>query len=302
MLQDLKRKKCRDPQGYLNELFKSEAAGQDLKLSLLDMMNKAKHLLEIPEMMKDVNVVMIPKPKKKSLHNIENQRGIFLISVYRKILMKLLLKDEYKTLDSFMSDSNVGGRKGRRAQDHIFIINGIIFDHARSSKKKQLSICIYDCEQCFDSMWQDEVTHDLYKAGITDDKLSLLYKINQVNRVAVKTPHGLSQRKTAENIICQGEPWGPIESSLHIDGIGKESLNKALEPYKYKDEVEIPALGFVDDIISVSESGYKTTRMNSFINAQLAMKKLRLGAKKCFVMHVGNEHDNYKNVELCIDG
>ena len=89
---------------------------------------------------------------------------------------------------------------------------------------------------------------------------------------------------------------------MHIDGIGKESLNNALEPYKYKDEVELPTLGFVDDIISVSEIGYKTIRMNSFINAQLAMKKLRLGAKKCFVMHVGNEHDNYKNVELCIDG
>ena len=75
-----------------------------------------------------------------------------------------------------------------------------------------------------------------------------------------------------------------------------------MEPYKYKDEVEIPALGFVDDIISISESGYKTARMNSFINAQLAMKKLRLGAKKCFVMHVGNEHESYKNDQLLIDG
>ena len=42
--------------------------------------------------------------------------------------------------------------------------------------------------------------------------------------------------------------------------------------------------------------------MNSFVNAQLAMKKLRLGAKKCFVMHIGNSQESYKNVELCIDG
>ena len=116
-------------------------------------MNRAKYLLEVPDMMKDVNVVMIPKAGNKNMHNIQNQRGIFLISVYRSILMKLLLKDEYKTIDSFMSDSNVGGRKGRRAQDHIFIVNGISFKHARSQTKKQISICIYDCEQCFDSMW-----------------------------------------------------------------------------------------------------------------------------------------------------
>ena len=29
---------------------------------------------------------------------------------------------------------------------------------------------------------------------------------------------------------------------------------------------------------------------------------MRLGAKKCFVMHVGNKHEDYKNIELCIDG
>ena len=149
-------------------------------------MNKSKSLLEIPDMMKNVNVVMIPKPKKQGLHHIENQRGIFLISVFRSILMKLLLKDEYNTIDSYMSDSNVGGRKGRRAQDHIFIINGIIFEHARSNKKKQISVCIYDCEQCFDSMWQDEVTNNLYDAGVKSDKLSLLQKINKVNIVPVK--------------------------------------------------------------------------------------------------------------------
>ena len=70
VLQELKKKKRCDPQGYINELFKNEAAGHDLKKSLLYMMNKAKYLLENPDMMKDVNVVMIPKPKKKNILKI----------------------------------------------------------------------------------------------------------------------------------------------------------------------------------------------------------------------------------------
>ena len=200
-----------------------------------------------------------------------------------------------------MSDANAGGRKGRRSQDHLFVINGIIFEHARSSSKKQITIVIYDCEQCFDSLWQEEVTNDLYEAGVTDDKLSLLYKITQNNKVAVKTSQGLSQRKQVENIICQGEPWGPIECSVQVDVIGKEGLHEDLEPYRYKNKVKIPALGWIDDIITVSESGYKTARMNSFINAKLAIKKLRLGAKKCFMMHVGKKHED-QNIQLCIDG
>ena len=83
-----------------------------------------------------------------------------------------------------------------------------------------------------------------------------------------------------------------------MDSIEKESLHKSLQPYKYKDETEIPPLGFVDDVITVSESWFKTARLNSFINAQFAMKKLRLGPKKCFSMHVGKKHDTFRNVKL----
>ena len=72
-----------------------------------------------------------------------------------------------------MSDSNVGGRKGRRAQDHLFIINGIIYEHARSQNKKSIYIMIYDAEQCFDSLWQEEVINNLYESGIKNYKLSL---------------------------------------------------------------------------------------------------------------------------------
>ena len=74
-----------------------------------------------------------------------------------------------------------GGRKGRRSQDHLFIINRIIFEHARHKTSKQISIGIYDCEQCFDSLWQEEVINNLYEAGIKDDKLSILQKINHTN-------------------------------------------------------------------------------------------------------------------------
>ena len=58
----------------------------------------------------------------------------------------------------------------------------------------------------------------------------------------------------------------------------------------------------VDDILTVSESGYKSTRLNSFINAKIATKKLQLGAEKCFVLHIGSKHETYKHVEQCVNG
>ena len=82
VLNRLKNKKWKDPHGYGNELFKYEAAVTDLKKSLHHIMNKTKDLLEVPDIMKTVNVA---KPHKSSLPNIQNQRGIFLLSVLRSI-------------------------------------------------------------------------------------------------------------------------------------------------------------------------------------------------------------------------
>ena len=84
-------------------------------------------------------------------------------------------------------------------------------------------------------MWQEEVINDLFDAGVKNDKLALLHKVNQVNKVAVKTPNELLERKEVNNIICQGEPWSPLECSLRIDKLGKESLQEYLYPYKYRD-------------------------------------------------------------------
>ena len=41
-LKDLKRNKSRDPFGYANELFKKDVIGENLKKSLLIMMNNLK--------------------------------------------------------------------------------------------------------------------------------------------------------------------------------------------------------------------------------------------------------------------
>ena len=125
ILKKLKNNKCRDPQGLINEISKPETAGMDLQKSLLMMINKTKQTQEIPEMMKLLNVAMISNPNKPNSHAIENQRGILLINTFRSIMLKLLLRDNYGKIDSHMSDASIGGRRGRRIQDHLFIVNGV---------------------------------------------------------------------------------------------------------------------------------------------------------------------------------
>ena len=40
-----------------------------------------------------------------------NDRGIFILSIFRKIVDKLIYHDKYEKIDSYMSDSNIGARR-----------------------------------------------------------------------------------------------------------------------------------------------------------------------------------------------
>ena len=113
VLKDLKSNKSRDPEGIERIIFKNTVIGANLKESLLNLLNHIKETHEIPEFMKKATVTTIPKKGSKLL--LKNERGIFIVNSVRNILMRLIFNLKYETLDSHMSDSNVGGRKKKVA-------------------------------------------------------------------------------------------------------------------------------------------------------------------------------------------
>ena len=173
VLHSLKKNKSRDPEGLANEIFRDPIIGINLKKSLLVMANRIKKCLMIPKFMKKANVTTIPKGGSKLL--LKNERGIFRLSIIRSILMKLIYNQKYEIIDKNMSDSNVGGRKGRGCRDHIFVINGVINHQLASKSKTPLAIQIFDYRQMFDSMSLEEAANDLFDVGVQDDNLHLIF-------------------------------------------------------------------------------------------------------------------------------
>ena len=56
----------------------------------------------------------------------------------------------------------------------------------------------------------------------------------------------------------------------------------------------------VDDIVTISECGHKTTAMNAFIDTKASFKKLQCGVKKCKKLHIGKTKSKIKcqNLEI----
>ena len=217
---------------WVNELFTEGVAGKNLKLSLLQFFNKMKFENEIPEFVQLADITTIYKGKGPKSELI-NDRGIFIVTLLRTIMMRLIYLDYYPQLDKSMSDSQVGARKGKNIRNHIWIVNGIISDVLSSKSKKPVDIQIYDYKQCFDSLWLQECMNDLYSAGLNDDKFALLYNVNSKVDIAVKTPVGKTDRQSIHNVIAQGDVFGPMFCSKQVDTFGQECLDEGKYTYMY---------------------------------------------------------------------
>ena len=109
-IKELKTGKYRDPEGFIREVFKEDALGDDLKKSLLILYNKIREKQEFPAFMQLANICAIYKGRG-DMNDLESDRGIFLITILKTILMKMIYKKNYPLIDQSMSDSNIGARK-----------------------------------------------------------------------------------------------------------------------------------------------------------------------------------------------
>ena len=96
-LKQFKSGKTKDPYDMPNELFRPEAAGDDLILAVTMLMNRIKHELVFPTPMNMCNVTHLYK-NKGARSNFDSYRGIFRTPILRNILDKLIYIENILTL------------------------------------------------------------------------------------------------------------------------------------------------------------------------------------------------------------
>ena len=139
--------------------------------------------------------------------------------------MKLIYNEKYPEIDQNISDSQMGGRKGKGCRFNIFIINGIIHDVLKRKNEKPVILQIYDYSQMFDSINLEQAISDIYQAGLKDSNLQILYQANKSVSMAINTPDGLTDRKQIDNKVLQGDTFSSLLASVQVDAIGKECAN-----------------------------------------------------------------------------
>ena len=280
----LKNNKCKDPHGHINELYKN--MGIDGVISLLDMLNFIKEDLLIPTHLNLSNVSTIYKGKG-SKQTVVNLRGIFKLPIVRNILDRLICFDEQEHVGKSMGQFQVGNQKDRNIRDHSLIVHAIVNDARRN--KKRIDILFTDIKQCFDSIWLDEATNDLYDSGLVSRNLNLLYEGNKTTRMCVETNFGRSERVELNKVVMQGSVPGGLLCSNQLSKL----CNKLYEEgnvYMYRSQIPVPPLAMVDDVVAVVEcNSTDALACNIKTDTFIQRKKLesQVGEGKCQWIHSG---------------
>ena len=106
-LKSLKNNKCPDPNGVINKNVKSNCAGSNLEEALVLLFNGIKESFHVPRFMLLENITTIFK-NKGSRFEVKNDRGIFILTILKKVLDKFIYGDNSDDIDRKMSDTNIG--------------------------------------------------------------------------------------------------------------------------------------------------------------------------------------------------
>ena len=286
VLKQLDNDKSRDSDGFANEIFK--VAGEDLFQAVLKLMNIIKTRQEYPKGLENCNITTIHK--KSSKKEFKNYRGVFRVAVLRSILDKLMYNDSYYTIDSNLTDGNVGARKKRSVRDNIFVMSAIT-NSIINGKSEPIQAQIMDINTCFDKLWLQACINALFEAGLDNDQLNLLYLENKNANIAVKVNNKLSARISVKNVIMQGTIWGSLKCTTTMDTLNKTMKEDTNLHYNYKGDknIAIGVLGMVDDTLALSECGNKAIRKNSVVNSFVESQRLTLSTEKSVVVHIGKK-------------
>ena len=220
------------------------------------------------------------------IFQIKEEFSIFQV---KSMLDKLIYEDTYDQIDSNLSYSNIGGRKGRNIRDHLMIVYGVIND-VINGQAAPIDIQLFDISKCFDEMWHAETMNDIWDTSIQDDKFAMIARLDQECFVKVKTPCGETEEFELSDLVLQGSVFGPIKCCVQIDTLGRDCLAQDKCLYNYKNMVSVPPLALIDDIVSITKCDADAIEANAVVNMKIESKKLRLSKDKCAQLHVGKNN------------
>ena len=129
---------------------------------------------------------IVPIHKKGNIHNVDNYRGITLLSVMGKLFTRILntrLTNWAETYYVYI-EAQAGFRSEMGTVDNVFVLHGLITHLINQGKK--LYCAFVDFKKAFDFINRDIIWYKLIKLGVRGNILNVIKSMYQNVKSKVK--------------------------------------------------------------------------------------------------------------------
>ena len=166
----LKNGKAGGATGVLPEMVKAGCSEDYFLNMMLDLVQTSWKENRVPKDWSDV--VLLPIPKKGELHKCDNWRGIALLDVVGKVIVRIIQERLQKLAEEELPESQCGFRKGRSCSDVVFTVRQLV---EKSWEHRSKSFLVFiDLKKAYDSVPRVALWQALGKLGVPDNLVELI--------------------------------------------------------------------------------------------------------------------------------
>ena len=227
--------------------------------------------------------IIVPLFKKNDPNNVNNYRGITLVSCFSKIFTGVLNNrlNKWAENNDVLSDSQFGFRKGRSTTDAIFVLNAII--QKILNENGRLFCAFIDLKKAFDSVYLNGLWYKLYKLGINAKMLRVIKDMYNKVKTCVRGCNSYSDFFYCAVGLKQGEVISPILFSLYIEDLElflQEDPTCGLS----LDEITFILMLFADDMVILGKDRNDLQRSLDLLNSYCNKWGLAVNTEKTKVV------------------
>eukprot|EP00795_Rhopilema_esculentum_P016084 gene16084-7436_t len=232
--------------------------GAVLKEWLTGLLNQCWEKECVPQEWKKGAIVKLPK--KGSLNDCNNWRGITLLSIPGKVFCIVMLNRLKRAVDKLLREEQPVFCDGRSCIDQILTLRNIIKQSIEHQRQLLLNFVDFitsfhhkvtnsvDFKKAFDSVHRESLWKIAASYGIPPRFINIFKNLYDGSTCCVKTESGTTDFFSIETGVCQGCFLSPFLFTLVIDFV----MSLAMEGHNFgivwKDQKRLPDLDFADDI------------------------------------------------------
>ncbi|MCG8034648.1 MAG: endonuclease/exonuclease/phosphatase family protein, partial [Candidatus Thiodiazotropha taylori] len=226
---------------------------------------------------------IIPLHKKGNLNDVENYRGITLLSALGKLFTRVVNNrlSEWSEKYFVLIEAQAGFRANMSTIDNIFVLHGLI-SHILNHGQK-LYCAFIDFTKAFDYVVRENLWYKLIKFGLRGKILNIIKSMYTSVKSRVKYCNKLGNEFYCKLGVRQGECLSPLLFSMFLNDIEEHLVLSGLEGIDVN-MFKMFLLLYADDIVLFANSADELQEGLNMLSDYCQRWKLKINVSKTKIM------------------